>query len=168
MSLEKITFESLSDNVLPLLDKEAFSKLECNRCGQCCTNFRPHNDRWESEHDGALGVLEAYGKYETQGWVLDVVYLNTFQTMLFYGQLEAVPEMWEGQKQHYRCGYYQEDEGGKGFCLNYQNRPYMCSDFPYDFEIWSEERQRGEESIAGTCWDKCSWNVRWLDFEVVQ
>lgn len=113
-------------------------------------------------------MLEAYGWYEKYGVNMGVIYADdNFATMMFYGQLETVPKEWEGQLQMYRCGYYEMDIEGTGFCTNYENRPNMCSGFPYGPEAWNEETRGGQESIVGG-YDKCSWNVRWLDFEVVQ
>ncbi len=156
----------MTSDLLPMLDQEAFSKIDCNRCGACCETFRPNN-HWNSAHDGPLGVLEAYGWYETYGQSMGMISDDNFETMVFFGQLEVVE--WEGQQQiHYRCGFFERDIEGNGVCTNYENRPPMCSNFPYGPETWNEERKHGEESVVGDMFGKCSWNVRWLDFEVVQ
>jgi Fe-S-cluster containining protein len=96
------------------------------------------------------------------------VYDEVFKTMLWYGQLQPVPANWDGQKQHYRCGHYEQDIDGQGVCTIYEDRPAMCANFPYGPETWNETCKLGSSPIVDEGFDKCSWQVRWLDFEVVE
>ncbi|KKM75188.1 hypothetical protein LCGC14_1392740 [marine sediment metagenome] len=100
-------------------------------------------------HHGPLGWLELYAYYE--GKEQDLVnHFSPMDSMLFFGQL--VPVLTE-DGYRYQCGYFERDADGLGVCTAYDQRPGMCSEFPYGKPAQFE---------------RCSWNVELIDYEVVQ
>lgn len=157
---------------MSVVTQEAFDKIECNRCGECCEDFYL-NMRHGVLHGGALGFLEGYGQYNAAwqkyhenggkeigswdpGWYASASMpeekvASSFVSMLFFGQLELRIDdagMWKA-----KCGHFKRGDDGMGICTNYEDRPDMCSRFPYG---------KPTESYPS-----CTWNVEILDYDVV-
>ena len=137
-----------------VVDQPAFDRIECNRCGDCCEDLFLNSDKSDEwgfwRHHGPLGWLELYAYFE--GREKDLVnHFSPMDSMLFFGQL--IPTLTETGSYSYACGYFERDADGLGICTIHDTRPSMCSEFPY-----------GEP----TRYDRCTWNVELIDFEVVQ
>lgn len=135
---------------IPVVDKQAFNKLACNRCGECCRILRFGQD-YGSEpddegrvgwwrHQGPLGFLELYVYFEKRG-----AEFASFP-MEWFGQL--IPSFVDGNWR-YECQYLIGDE-----CSIYKARPDICSDFPYGRPV--------------ATYPGCVWNVTLIDYDVVQ
>ncbi len=137
-----------------VVDQPTFDAIECNRCGACCERFPVGADRTDERgfwrHHGPLGWLELYAYYYARDREVD--HFAPMDSMLFFGQL--TPSIREDGTYVYSCGHFDRDDEGLGVCTVYDERPAMCSEFPY-----------GKPIHAFT---ECAWNVELIDFEVVQ
>lgn len=141
--------------MIPVVDQEAFDKIECNRCGQCCEGFTlsaADGRHWNL--GGPLGMIEYREYWQARGETYDSATAydpDPVKSMLWVGSLEPWKD--DEGRWRYRCPHFYRDEG-LGVCGIYEDRPRVCSAFPYSKPV--------------TSWDECSWNVEILDFEVVQ
>jgi Fe-S-cluster containining protein len=152
--------------VLPVVDRQEFEAISCNRCGACCEDFHlntPGEGELYWKYAGPLGWLELYCYRLAHGERPDDAEFWTIKggagdPMLWYGQL--IPRYDEGREAwFYSCQYVTRGEGGLGCCTIWDRRPDICSKFPYGKPLPPEDRER---------WPKCSWIVELLDFEVVE
>lgn len=132
-----------------VIDAEAFSRIECNRCGVCCRRFTLGGH--SGLHDGPLGLLEQYGKAEATGRQCGAFWPVSF--LEFSGQLESQwDEDWE--RWVYSCGHLSHDSDGLSQCGIYDQRPRMCESFPAGKPV--------------TRYDECAYNVELIDFVTVE
>lgn len=138
---------------LPVVDRQAFDRIECNRCGHCCEKFflsSPGEGNLYWNYEGPLGFLEWWAYWEATD--TPVEYYAPQDPMMFMGQLEP---MWDG-RWFYRCGHFTKDEQGLGVCTIHPQRPQtLCAEFP-----------NGKPVPGDWPWD-CAWKVNLIDFEVV-
>lgn len=143
--------------MIPIVDQQAFDKIECNRCGKCCEGFFLNSaDGHNWNLGGPLGMIE-YREYwrshgepdydSATGYDADPI-----KSMLWVGSLEP----WQDDEGNWRysCPHFSRDGDGLGVCGIYEDRPRVCLEFPY--------------GKPQTFWDECSWNVEIVEFEVVQ
>ena len=138
----------MTDIPLRLVDQPTFDAIECNRCGDCCTRF------WLNQLEPLGGPLGFLNDYAANGYPAAADgRFRPQDDMLFFGQLVATDEGDDGYT--YACGHFERDADGLGVCTVYDQRPSMCSEFPYG---------RPQTGYG----DHCAWNVALLDYEVVQ
>lgn len=138
---------------LRVIDQEGFDAIECNRCGACCEAFLMGTDIGERgfwQHSGPLGWLELYAYWSAQDRPSD--HFAPMDAMLFYGQLE--PTLGADGVYRYKCGHFERDAEGLGNCTVYDQRPTMCSKYPYGEPVHE--------------FADCSWNVELIEYEPVQ
>lgn len=138
-------------DALRLVDQPTFDAIECNRCGACCERF------WLN-FIGDLGGPLGYVNDQAKIGFPDAAdgRLRPQDDMLWFGQLvPTLQDDGDGPYYTYACGYFSRDADGLGVCGIYDQRPDMCSGFPYG---------RPQTDYG----DRCSWNVELLDYEVVQ
>jgi Fe-S-cluster containining protein len=142
--------------MIPVVDQQAFDSIECNRCGECCEGFFLELSTGNSLKNmgGPIGMIEYREYWRAHGMpAFEMTYdTDLTKSMFWFGSLE--PWQDDEGRWRYRCPHFSRDNDGLGVCGIYEDRPRVCSDFPY--------------GKPQTFWDKCSWNVEILDYEVVQ
>lgn len=135
----------------PVVDQAGFDKIECGRCGQCCTELYLSIDEEPGNPGGPIGLLQYYAYHEAKGH--EDIAFDPVPFMEFVGQL--IPT-WHDDTQRfsYRCGHYSEDDEGLGKCNIYEKRPSMCHSFPNGKPVET--------------FKDCTWFVDLVEFEVVQ
>lgn len=146
----------------PVVDQPTFDAIGCNRCGYCCKRIS-----FRAGDKGALGLISSYAAtvnlVEDRDGVSAPVasgsdrlrWFEPQDAMLFKGNL--IPSQDVDKEWTYRCGFYSDDEG----CTIYENRPWMCKDFPNDEPSFLYGKNRGNP-------EGCTWDVEIMDYEVVQ
>lgn len=86
---------------------------EVNSCtGICCRAFTVGNNETYEQLEERLGTSDD----------LEMLYiLDMIIPVAYYGDIQDVPR--------FTCCYW---DPWSGLCTDYDNRPKMCSDFPYD------------------------------------
>lgn len=131
----------------PVVDQEAYDALSCNRCGDCCELFYPHLS------GEPLDLLIDWGRAERFDWphMPGHPEWDRFRTMMWYGEHQPIRKDFGWA---YQCGKFQRDEEGQGVCLIQDDKPGMCSRFPYGRPVLGEQYSR------------CTWaRVQLLDFQ---
>lgn len=126
---------------IPVVTQEEFDAIQCNRCGICCTQL------WQP---GPLEIAALMGRM-AHG---EFSYPDNDKMIDWWSHLEPTGERsnWEtGNTHQYSCDYFQPGADGLGRCTNYENRPHVCSNFPYGKPVMDIP--------------ECSWFVRMKEEE---
>jgi Fe-S-cluster containining protein len=121
-----------------IVDQQAFDRLECNRCGECCQRIglRSKDSSWKSP----LEVVDYFDEPEE----------DHMEFSVWVGNL--LPYKNKDDDWRYRCSFLGWDNA-KAVCTVQDSKPRICAEFPYGRPNHNYER--------------CVWNVVVVDFDVV-
>lgn len=148
------------DDELPVVTQEEFDKIVCNKCGDCCEQFYLVNPAEIYKEIEKIEVeifnIYYYG-YEVLAWTQEDVkkHKENLKRWTWYKDIRATgmvdisqQQIDEGYQYHtYRCTRFQRLSVDEGICTDWENRPDICSDFPY-----------GHPMTIG--FPRCSWRVK--------
>lgn len=137
---------------LPIVTREEFDKIECNRCGACCEAFWQPGPLEMAMMIGKLQIDKRIFDYYSDedlmmmaGWSFDQ-YFNDLAHIKWWSDIEPVDGVYnEYGTLKYRCHRFQRLPDGLGFCTQHETRPNVCRNFPYGKTVHD--------------YKDCSWNV---------
>ena len=138
-----MTTEPVEDDllVLPLVTREEFCKIACNRCGDCCESLYLRVKDFEVLYKAPRQEDPEDSSYRS--WLQDLI------------PITSVTEIKGELYRRYKClRFAREADTGLGICTRYEERPWTCSAFPYG-------RPVVDVSAGGL--PRCSWAVRIID-----
>ena len=93
-----------------------------NKCGgKCCQAFILPLSPMELKHWDKVAEKTGKNRYQDIRKIADMV--------IFLGHYGSrTIRKLKGKRYHYTCKWLNKESG---LCTNYENRPSMCSDFPY-------------------------------------
>jgi Fe-S-cluster containining protein len=141
-------------NKTEVIEAPPEKKLECKRCGQCCSQivlpvspirlkrlYQVWNRRYEIEHSGG----EKHKKPAKDIWLL-------YPMLVFIKEAPEFAETtqdgnYQGKKYTYRCKHLIW-ERGKATCTIHDTKPWMCSDYG---KIPVSQSKKGVNSYYPNC-----------------
>lgn len=134
-------------------ETRSLKERKCNSCGQCCKDF-----------------TLAYSPEELKNKMIQYPHDKNFQSVasmveLIYTQENGYVVEGSGKehKYHYRCNNFMQLEDGSGYCGIYDERPDMCSMFPYhSLSIHSTEKEKLKYLASNPYvapYSNCSYNI---------
>jgi Fe-S-cluster containining protein len=141
------------DDTIPLVTREEFNRIECNRCGVCCERIHMPGPLVLAQEIGRYAIDRAAWSPEAlEALGLEDAMLDRERLIDWWSQFTPVARVEEEGKPlqyQYRCARFYRDLEGAGCCTAYDDRPSTCRAFP---------NGRPMNAIP-----ECSWNVRIID-----
>jgi Fe-S-cluster containining protein len=138
---------------IPLVTREEFEAIECNRCGVCCERIHMPSPLVLAQEMGRYARERALWPREAiEELGLEAAMLDRERLIDWWSQFIPVARVEEAGKPlqyEYRCSRFYRDAEGLGCCTAYEDRPSTCRSFP---------NGRPMNAIA-----ECSWNVRVIE-----
>ncbi len=126
----------------PKATRAEFERIECNRCGACCTRL------WLPSPLKLVDYLNARSQVADPSpeWIEEHERFVEWLSVL-----EPTGQVADGsnpdETHQYRCTRFVLDENGVGFCNDYERRPSACRGFPYG------------QPVHAADFEECSYNV---------
>ncbi len=126
---------------LPLVTREEFAQITCNRCGDCCESLYLRLADFDVIDQPPSSSDPEEARYRS--WLGDLV------------PVTPVEEIDGEAYRRFRCLRFQrEPTTGLGVCTRYDDRPWTCAAFPYG---------RPVVDVSDRGLPRCSWAVRIRD-----
>jgi Fe-S-cluster containining protein len=142
-----------NDDSIPVVTREEFNRIECNRCGVCCERIRQPSPLVLAQEIGCYALDRARWPQEAiEAMGLEDAMLDRERLIDWWSEFIPVARVEEEGKllqYEYRCARFVRLPDGRGFCTAYEERPSTCRMFP---------NGRPMNDIP-----ECSWNVRIAD-----
>ena len=136
----------------PKVTRAEFDRIECNRCGACCTKL------WlpSPEELAEFITLRDKIKDPSPEWLAEndrmILWIEKLEPT---GVVARSPNP-DGSTHQYRCSRFVHDENGVGYCNEYELRPAACRGFPYGKPVHAPD------------FEECSWTVDIIEDNPVQ
>ena len=145
-----MTCQPHSDDTIPVVTREEFNRIECNRCGVCCERIHQPSPLVLAQEIGRYAIEKAQWPQQTiEALGLEEAMLDRERLVAWWSEFIPVERLEEPGKplQYvYRCSRFYRGLEGEGACTAYDERPSTCRAFP---------NGRPMNAIP-----ECSWNVR--------
>ncbi len=136
--MAKVPHEHDESNALPVVAREEFDLITCNRCGDCCESLYLRVQDFEVLSQPPIPDDPDDARYRS--WLQDLV------------PVTPVEEIRGEPYRRYKClRFAREGDTGLGLCTRYDERPWTCSAFPYG---------RPVVDVSPRGLPRCSWAVR--------
>jgi Fe-S-cluster containining protein len=140
-------------DTIPLVTREEFNRIECNRCGVCCERIHMPSPLVLAQEIGRYALERALWSPEAVAAMgLEDAMLDRERLVAWWSQFTPVARHEApGQplQYEYTCARFVRLPDGAGACTAYEDRPSTCRSFP---------NGRPMNDIP-----QCSWNVRIVD-----
>ena len=131
-------------SVADLADAIEAIGFECTRCGACCKS-ESCGDGGREPHTATVQPDEVRRLQEATGGEYD--WRDVARPMPFglrEGEDGPEGETFEWALRTDDCGFYEEDDAGRGACSVHGDRPLICQTYPFSVALGGTTRPMGE------------------------